>query len=274
MKFQLKALTAAAILAAALPAQAAIDTAALGNSSLILTAYDTVANISATFDLGKNYSDFNVFGASFANSGVTNAGTSFSWNLASGDYATAWSQFLTTATLPNIQYAVVAQDNTGAGAGNRGLISTYSSLPTIASNNPTSGQLGGIATNFDTFVGANTVGSAVLFENHSIVANGSSVANSGQPYAPNYFGSGKNGGLGPVAVGAIGSDLGVFQYISEATTFVRTTPVVFGNSAKFNLANNGSLVYSTVAAVPEADTWAMMMLGLGFMGFVARRKQA
>jgi hypothetical protein len=26
--------------------------------------------------------------------------------------------------------------------------------------------------------------------------------------------------------------------------------------------------------VPEADTWAMMLLGLGFMGFAARRKQA
>lgn len=270
MKFQLKALAAAAILAAALPAQAAYDTAVSGNSSLILTAYDTVANISAVFDLGKNYSDFNVAGASFANSGVTNAGTSFSWNLASGDYATAWSQFLTTATLANIKYAVVAHDNTGSGAGGRGLISTYSSFAT----NPTTGQLGTIASNFDTFVGANTIASAVLYENHSTVANGSSVANTGQPYAPNYFGSGKNFNLGPIAVGAIGGDLGVFQYTSAATTFVTPTLTVFGNGAKFNLASNGSLVYSTVAAVPEADTWAMMMLGLGFMGFVARRKQA
>ena len=268
MKFQLKALAAAAILAAALPAQAAIDTAASGNSSLILAVYDTTANISALFDLGKNYSDFNVAGASFANSGVTNPGTSFSWNLASGDYATAWSQFLTTATLPNIKYAVVAQDNTGSGAGGRGLISTYSAFAT----NPTTGQLGGIATNFDTMTGANTVGSAVLFENHSIVANGASVANNGQPYSPNYFGSGKNGGLGPFAVGAIGGDLGVFQYTSAATTFVTPTLTVFGNGAKFNLSNSGSLTY--VVPVPEADTWAMMMLGLGFMGFVARRKQA
>jgi hypothetical protein len=39
----------------------------------------------------------------------------------------------------------------------------------------------------------------------------------------------------------------------------------------FNLGTNGTLTY--VGAVPEADTWAMMMLGLGFMGFVARRKQ-
>ena len=270
MKFQLKALAVAAILAAALPAQAATDSAVSGNSSLILAVYDTTANISALFDLGKNYSDFNVAGASFANSGVTNAGTSFSWNLASGDYAAAWSLFNLTATLPNIKYAVVAQDNTGSGAGGRGLISTYASFAT----NPTTGQLGTIATNFDSYQLGNGLGSNVTYENHSVVANGGSVSSAGSSYAPNYFQNSKNFSLGPIAVGAIGGDLGVFQYTSAATTFVTPTLTVFGNGAKFNLASNGSLVYSTVAAVPEADTWAMMMLGLGFMGFVARRKQA
>ena len=272
MKFQLKALAAAAILAAALPAQAVTDTAVSGNSSLILAVYDTTANISALFDLGKNYSDFNVAGASFANSGVTNAGTSFTWSLGSGDYSTAWSQFLTTATLANIKYAVVAQDNTGSGAGGRGLISTYSAFAT----NPTTGQLQTIGANFDSYVNNNGTGSQVLYENHSIVANGSSVANTGGAYAPNYFGSGKNFNLGPIAAGAIGGDLGVFQYTSAATTFVTPTLTVFGNGAKFNLASNGALSYSTtaIAPIPEADTWAMMLLGLGFMGFVARRKQA
>ena len=273
MKFQLKALAAAAILASALPAQAATDTALSGNSSLILAVYDTTANISALFDLGKNYSDFNVSGASFANSGVTTPGTSFSWNLTSGDYAAAWSLFNTTATLPNIKYAVVAQDNSGlvSVAGNRGLISSYSA--TGAS--PTTGQLGTIAGNFDSYVLGNGLGSNVTYENHSLVANGSSVSSAGSSYAPNYFGSGKNFNLGNTAAGAIGSDLGVFQYTNATSTFAAPGLTFFGNGAKFNLASNGSLIYSTtVAAIPEADTWAMMMLGLGFMGFVARRKQA
>ena len=206
MKFQLKALAAAAILAATLPAQAAVETAANGNSSLILVAYDTVATISAVFDLGKNYSDFNVAGASFANSGVTNPGTSFSWNLTSGDYATAWSLFNTTATAANIKYAVISADNIGAGAGNRGLISTYSAFVT----NPTTQQIGTISQNFDTMIGANQIGSAVLVENHSTVANGSSVATIGQPYVPNYLTNGRNFNLGPVAAGAIGGDLDVY----------------------------------------------------------------
>ena len=274
MKFQLKALAVALALVAAVPAQAAMDDAQTGNSSLVLAVYDKTANISALFDLGKNYSDFNVAGASFANSGITNPGTVLNWNLSSGDYATAWSTYFATATLANSVYAIVSTDNLGAGAGNRGLISTYSSFAT----NPTTGQLQTVAQNFSSMLNNNQTSTVALYENHTLVANGGSVIPGSTPgfgYSPNYFGNSKNFGLGPIAVGSVGTDLGVFQYTSAATTFVTPTLTTFGNSAKFNLASNGSLVYSTLAApIPEADTWAMMLLGLGFMGFVARRKQA
>jgi MYXO-CTERM domain-containing protein len=43
----------------------------------------------------------------------------------------------------------------------------------------------------------------------------------------------------------------------------------------WNLGANGVLTYTgttAVAAVPETNTWAMALLGLGFMGFVARRR--
>ena len=269
MKFQLKALAAALALVAAVPALAATDSAAAGNSSLILAVYDRTANISALFDLGKNYSDFSIAGVSFANSGIDAQGQNISWNLAGGDYATAWSTYLTTATVANSVFAVVAQDNTGNGAGNRGLISTYSAFAT----NPVTSQLGTIAGNFDSYQLGNGLSTNVTYENHSVVANGGSVSSAGSSYAPNYFGSDKNFNLGPIAAGAVGSDLGVFQYISGATTTTRLSPIIFANQAKFNLAANGNLVYSTLP-VPEADTWAMMLLGLGFMGFVARRKQA
>ena len=65
----------------------------------------------------------------------------------------------------------------------------------------------------------------------------------------------------------------MIQSVAAASTLTPVSSTIFGNGAFFNLSSTGALVYS-VAAVPEADTWAMMMLGLGFMGFVARRKQA
>ncbi len=41
--------------------------------------------------------------------------------------------------------------------------------------------------------------------------------------------------------------------------------------AYWNLSTNGTLTF-TATAVPEANTWAMMLAGLGLMGFVARRR--
>ncbi len=65
---------------------------------------------------------------------------------------------------------------------------------------------------------------------------------------------------------------------SPVTQTVKTAFAGEGNPALdfWNLNAAGVLTYNTAATapVPEADTWAMMLLGLGFMGFVARRRQA
>ena len=266
MKFQLKALAAAAILAASIPAQAAIDSAASGNGSMILTVLDTVSQVSAAFDLGKNYSDFNMVASTgFAVSNVTNPGTSFSWNLAgNADYATTWANFLaTSASDANIKYAITAGDlNAVVALGQTGYISSYVANGTALTTSGLTTAIG----NFDTYT-ANL--STLLGSNTNTVANGSAL----QIPPTIFYGSNKNNGTGPVVMGAIGTNLGVVQVVSSASSFTNATQTIFGNGAFFNLSSTGALVYS-VAAVPEADTWAMMMLGLGFMGFVARRKQA
>jgi hypothetical protein len=75
-------------------------------------------------------------------------------------------------------------------------------------------------------------------------------------------------------MGLIGTSLGVVQQVVGASSFVNSTQTVFGNGAQFTLATNGSLSYSTTATapIPEADTSAMMLVGLGLMGFIARRR--
>lgn len=270
MNFKLKALVAALALAAAVPAQAAFDPSSGGNGSLILTVYDRVAAISATFDLGKNYSDFSIAGTSFPNSGVTTSGTTFSWNLASNaNYAPAWTQFLAAATVPNIFYAIGAGDNVGSGAGNRGFISTYTSLEDI-----TTGRVLNISSNFDAYAAANQTTAETLFSNHQTAEDGSSVATATASYGGIFYTEEKNFGVGSIAAAGLGTDMGVFQYTTASGNFLTAPITVFGNNAKFNLDANGALSYSVAAPIPEVDTWAMMMLGLGFMGFVARRKQA
>jgi hypothetical protein len=272
MKFQLKALTAAVILAAAVPAQAAIITAPTGNSEFVLTVFDQAANVQASFDLGINYLNFNQVAAAGTVSNVTNLGTTISWNLASNpDYASAWTPFIAAATSPNIRWAVSAADNTGApGTGARGYITTRTAPAVSMTNQQLLNALGP----FDTFVNNEN------FNGHT-AANGSLfTANAGTAFT--LYGNGNNrlGGsaAGPLAlVSGLNSSALVEQRTTSSTSGVaQNIGTLFANGASFTLASNGVLTYATnpAAPIPEADTWAMMLLGLGFMGFVARRKQA
>ena len=277
MKFQLKAIAAALALAVTLPAHAAIDKGISGNGSLVLTLLDRIGTISATFDLGKNYSDFSVspnvasntaVNGGFLPSGVDAPGTSFSWNLTQGDYAAAWTSFLSVGTLANTTWGVLAGDILGSGTGGRGYITTAS-----AAGSP-------INTAFVSTDGANldTYLTQVNAEgNHPAVANGGSTAIAGQGYAGSAViaADGALSGKGPITMGAVGADLKVIQVSTFGTSITQANQYTFANNAHFNLSSTGLLTYSTVAApVPEADTWAMMFMGLGLMGFIARRKQS
>ena len=272
MKFQLKAVAAALALVASVPASAAIDQAVTGNSSFVLSVWDTAANISASFDLGKNYSEFSIASnASFANSGVTNPGSSFAWDLTSGDYAVAWTSFAAVANEAGASWAITAADNLGAGAGSRGYITTYTGAPFAAFN--TNGLVAGVG-KFDVYVD-NLGTNESLVQNHTTTSNGANTAVNGKlSYAPEYYFAGRNFGTGPMSVGTVGSSLGIVQTVTGANAVAQVTNTVFGNGASFLLSSNGQLNFTTITAVPEPETYALLLAGLGFMGFVARRKQA
>jgi hypothetical protein len=268
MKFQLKALAAAMVLAAAVPAQAAIDFSSTGNSELTLAVFDRANNVSALFDLGMSYSEFSVIGTAFADSNVDAPGTSFSWDVTTGDYATAWSTFMASANVANLQFAVVGGDNTGTGVGLRGIISTLNGTLVPVTNSALQTQLG----TWDNYLADSQVDNGTVYQNHSLVADGASVGNSGRANVLGFFGAGKNNAAGSVTVGNVGQSLAVFQQVSGASSFATGASTIFANNASFTFTADGVLTY--VTAVPEADTWAMMLLGLGFMGFASRRKQA
>lgn len=90
-----------------------------------------------------------------------------------------------------------------------------------------------------------------------------------------------NGYTGLETTASLGTDLQFWNIArgltpNNPTQSIRTQYLGEGVATAdyWNLSTAGVLTYNTVTAVPEADTWAMMLLGLGFMGFVARRKQA
>jgi hypothetical protein len=80
----------------------------------------------------------------------------------------------------------------------------------------------------------------------------------------------------------LGADLGFYSVTRPATNGKLTQTVKTqymqgpANTVGdvWNLSSSGALTYTAaaVAAVPEADTSAMFLAGLGLMGFVARRR--
>lgn len=68
---------------------------------------------------------------------------------------------------------------------------------------------------------------------------------------------------------ANGDEVSTFTNLAAGTYFLTAGGKLAGSlGGDFNVSFN----ISPVAQVPEADTYAMLLAGLGFMGFVGRRK--
>lgn len=280
MKFQLKALVAAlALSAASLSANAAMTNANSGDSSLILTMLDNNANISATFDLGYSYSTFqsliedsHKFGTLSAD-GLTK---SYTFDMTKGDYADAWSTYWSTASATDTKWAIYAADGTGSGVGSRGMITTFSS----GSNLSLTTQLVGAISGFEPYINANNninaLATSGATSNHDLVANGASTATGGAAFAESaaYGTAGRVNGQGYVATTTLDNSMTVVQLLSGANNTARITTSTLGNTNgnyTFSLSSTG--VLSIVTPVPEADSYAMLLAGLGLMGLIARRRK-
>jgi hypothetical protein len=265
MNFKMKALVAAVALTASMSASAAMQNTNTGDSSLILTAYDTTNNISLTVDLGYTLNTFDL---------TSNA----SWDISAGNYADAWTTFWGTAAAANVQWAVFAGDRTGGvTAGDQRMLTTVaSSTWTNVANSVLANQMAAM----DTYINANNA--LLTNSNHSSVADGASTAISGAAWAETgtvYGISGKINVQGSDTMSVLGTNANIWTIArSGSNNLIASTATKMSNNGfnpYFNLSSNGTLTYTAaVAAVPEADSWAMLLAGLGLMGFIARRRTA
>lgn len=280
MKFQMKLLALAAMsLAMAAPAaHASIDNgSASGNGELFFSLWSdngtasTADDVSYTRDLGVKINDW----ASAVNAPVLSAAKTTAGYVQSFTADSLLTSFL--GAIPagaNVHWNVVGVDNFGSA---KRFVSTAaegtSALPTqLASGSVNvytaiSSFAGSVNTLADTQNG--TPGSATTVNNSNTAVYGDGV-----PYAGSVA-WGTNLGSRTLfdTTGAIGTKLPFFLQYTVGTTGNASSKAFSTASADayWTLNNAGALSYN-VAAVPEADTWAMLLAGLGMMGFIARRR--
>jgi len=252
MNRTLKFAIAAAIASLGVTGQAHALTAstATGSGSLFLYAFEdrglnTTATNSAIFDLGL----------ASAFDATKNQTFDFSAN-------SAWTSYIATIAKPaNIRWGVYGvSKGTGSTAGSS-LITTLSVVP--ASINGTA------------------FGSSVVNYNQEIMVYGSAASSGFSAVMPNDLASktwANNAGAIPGTLTAgLGGSMNFYQYVAtgtKATSLATKTAFATGGDADyFTLSNTGVLSY-TAAPVPEADSYAMMLAGLGLVGYMVRRRKA
>jgi hypothetical protein len=289
MNYKFKALAVAVAMAASAPALAAIEGGPTGNGELLLNVRyfngDPTTggdDISGLFDLGFRMNDM------IALNGQTDVNKS--WDLTGGAYGTSWNQLISFVashggTPDQMRYNVIALDSSNAkvtGGVHYLTTANVQTYPSLTNNNLI------LFNGMQQYIDVNNSRGT-----HATDANGASTATPTD--TPNSFFGAINGfGQGDTWLSKTTADttqpLGTEQNVwllttSSLSALAQATKTPFGvdldhdgkingdEFSKFNLNGNGTLSFtSPVSAVPEADTWAMLLAGLSMLGMMVRRR--
>lgn len=273
MSFKIKSLVAAVALAAAGQAFAAIDLAntnvigtpvTTGGTEVFFYAWDATVGASFTFDTGFKFEDFRI--------GSAAANTSQSFSFASLSLASSAYNSYTSAIggdFSNTTWGVVAlrAGSAGGAPGSVTLATTVRDNQSLVDAGLTSGAvklINGAGFN-STLLAANAAGHAAGTSLTGDFAVDGSNAYVGTIIQDNMI------KLPIEATNFVGSNEYKF-FLAEATTSNGPAPTVSEYAGTWSF-NGNSLNYA-VAAVPEPETYAMLLAGLGLIGAVARRRRA
>ncbi|MFZ5493662.1 MAG: PEP-CTERM sorting domain-containing protein [Pseudomonadota bacterium] len=277
MKLKLTALAGAAALALTSGyASALVIPMSSGNSEMWFSVWDPVNLTSYTRDLGFFQNTLTT--ASVAGqTGVIQNTNGLSMQFGPDALLT---QFLadSAANLDKLRWNVAGGDGTGLAAGNRRIIVTAQENVTKTQiQNLASQQMSNMISAADTYVNAvnsNTLGTHQTQDNGShIEVMGDGLGNDNSYAGGGLWGPAFGGNGNFQNAGFLGDSLNFWWLSNGSSAIAKITATQFlglgGNVATWTLANDGTL---TFAAVPEAETWALLGLGLLGVGALTRRR--
>ena len=253
MNLKLSALAAAALMAAG-SAHADIALPSSGDGSLFFSLWDE--NGSYTFDMNTLISQFET---KIAEGGPVH----MVWDLSADSVLGA---FLASADLATLRWNIVAADGVGA----RRLLTTYTEPKADPTQtNDVMRSAVGYVEDFQIYVNENLPDDDSAA---SIAVNSASQAWAGKEIFSDTLGSllnfsnaaGVNGMMGFMRIDAKATGIANSLYNTYLDDGVAVTA----------LYGDDNMLYLTAQPVPEADTWAMMLAGLGLVGMMARRRTA
>ena len=278
MKFKLNTLVAAVVLSVtAMSANAAFSSNG-GNSELVFSAWDAVAGVGYTYDLNWDKFLNNLVGSDQFTTASGNATLLANAKVSTsliGTNGIVFDDVLTGlpfagASLENAQWNLVAFDNVGR---TRLLITQdVNGLPHTPTNNQEKEAVTLI--NFQTVTSNGFAVDLTADDSYAVTSTADIAGYAG------IYGAGYNGTLAKTT-NAFGATSNLFflaqttQVSSAAPSFVQQLTSVAGESivAKTYLQDGQwRLQIAAVAAVPEPETYAMLLAGLGFIGAIARRR--
>jgi len=276
MNVKFKALVAAVVLATAATSANAAISANSGNSELVFSAWDTDAGVGYTYDLNWDKFLNDLVGADQAATAAGNLLLAANANVKTemiGANGVIFDSVLTGlpfgASTSNVQWNLGAYDS----AGRTRLLITQgdSELPFASTNNQVKAAV--------TVFGAYAPASNGFIETPADDTYAVTSDTNGNAYA----GNAGNGFVGNVAdtTNVLGGTSKLFllapttQASSAAPSFAQQLLSFDGRDiVASTYFQNGEwrLQISAVTAVPEPESYAMMLAGLSLMGFVARRR--